>query len=144
MAVEAALLFSAVLAPLLIGVLQYGTYFWKAQHTPVLDPNLDQSGIVGTYCLGQIPDLLTRVRQAALVAAENVDDDTDDVALSLSDIAASVVSYTPDTLGLLVEVTFTVQVTAELVSFLPLPNDGDLVTSSQIRLENDKISSGSC
>ena len=144
MAVEGALVFSAVLAPLLLGVLQYGAYFWQAQHTSLLDPNVDQSSIVGTYCTSQIPDLLTRVRQAALVAAQNVEDDTDTANLSLSDVAASVVSYTPDALGLLVEVTFTVAVSDEVLSFFPLPDDGNLVTKSQVNLVNVKISSGSC
>ena len=144
MAVEAALVFSAVLAPMLLGVLQYGAYFWQAQHASLLDPNVDQSSLVGTYCTSQVPDLLTRVRQAALVAAQNVEDDTGTSSLSLSDIGATVVSYTPDELGLLVEVTFTVAVTTEVLSFFPLPDDGNLVTRSQFNLENVKISSGSC
>lgn len=142
-AVESALLVSAVLAPLMLGVLQYGYYFWKLQGVPDLDPNVDQSSLVGTYCTGQIPDLLTRVKEAALVAANNLDDGSD-LPLSLSDITATVVSYTPDTLGLVVNVRFTTNVVDELGSFLPLPDNGNLVSSSQVRLQNVKVSSGSC
>jgi hypothetical protein len=142
-AVEAGLLISAILMPLLLGVINYGHYFWQLQRVPELDPNIDQSGLVGTYCLGQIPDLLTRVREAALVAANNLDDGND-LPLSLSDITATVVSYTPDTLGLVVEVGFSTNVIDELISFLPLPDDGNLVSGAQVRLQNVKITSGSC
>lgn len=142
---EAALLFSTVLAPLLLGVLNYGYYFWQLQRVPQLDPNVDQAGIVGTFCTGQIPDLLTRVRESALVAAENVDSGTaGDLPLSLSDISAVVVSYTPDTLGLVVAVSFSSTVVDSLIPFLPLPDDGHVISSAQVRLENVKISSGSC
>lgn len=142
-AVEAGLLISAVLVPLMLGVINYGYYFWQLQRIPELDPNLDQSSFVGTYCAGQIPDLLTRVRQAALVAAENLDDGSD-LPVALSDITATVVSYTPDTLGLVVEVGFSTNVIDELISFLPLPDDGNLVSGAQVRLQNVKITSGSC
>lgn len=142
-AVEAGLLISAVLVPLMLGVINYGYYFWQLQRIPELDPNLDQSSLVGTYCVGQIPDLLTRVRKAALVAADNLDDGND-LPLSLSDITATVVSYTPGTLGLIVEVGFSTNVIDELVSFLPLPDDGNLVSGAQVRLQNVKITSGSC
>lgn len=142
-AVEAALLLSAVLAPLMLGVLNYGYYFWQLQRVPELDPNVDQSGLVGTYCVGQIPDLLNRVRAAALVSANNLDDGND-LPLSLSNITATVVSYTPDTLGLVVNVRFSTNVLDELVPSLPLPNDGNLTSDSKIRLQNVKITSGSC
>lgn len=142
-AVEAALLISAVLAPLLMGVVNYGYFFWQAQRQPELDPNIDQAGIVGTYCVGQIPDLLTRVRAAALVAAENLDD-SNDLPLTLADITATVASYTPDTLGLVVNVSFTTNVVDALIPYLPLPDDGNLSSDAQVRLQNVKISSGSC
>jgi hypothetical protein len=143
--VEAALLFSTVLAPLLLGVVNYGYYFWQLQRVPQLDPNIDQAGIVGTFCAGQIPDILTRVRQSALIAAENVDSGSaGDLPLSLSDISAAVVSYTPDTLGMVVEVSFSSNAVDMLIPFLPLPDDGHVISSSQVRLQNVKISSGSC
>jgi hypothetical protein len=142
-AVEAALLLSLVLAPLMIGVLYYGYVFWKLQRVPELDPNVDQASFVGTYCVGAIPDLLTRVRAAALVAAQNLDNGTD-LPVSLSDITATVVSYTPDTLGLVVSVAFRTKVLDDTLPFLPLPNNGDIVNDAQVRLENVKISSASC
>ena len=142
-AVEAALLFSVVLVPLMLGVINYGFYFWQAQKAPELDPNIDQSGIVGTYCAGQIPDLLTRVEAAALIAAQNLDSGTD-MAVSAGDITATLVSYTPDTLGLVVQVSFSTNVVDALIPYLPLPDDGNLLSSSQVRLQNVKITSGSC
>ena len=144
-AVEAALVFATVLTPLMLGVLNYGYFFWQRQRVAELDPNIDQSGIVGTYCTGQIPDLLTRVRQSALVAAQNLNSGTStDLPLSLADITATAVSYTPNTLGLVVEISFTTNVIDELIPFLPLPDDGNVVSSAEVRLQNVKISSGSC
>lgn len=142
-AVETGLLTSAVLVPLMLGVINYGHYFWQLQRVSELDPNIDQSGLVGTYCAGQIPALMTRVKAAALVAADNLDAGGD-LPLSLSNITATVVSYTPDTLGLLVNVSFTTDVADGLFDYLPLPDDGNLVSDSQIRLQNVKITSGSC
>ena len=144
-AVEAALLFSAVLVPLLLGVINYGYYFWQLQRVPELDPAIDQSGIVGTFCTGELPDLLTRVRQAALIAVDNLDTASgEQTTLSLSDITASVVTYTPDSLGLVVQVGFSSPAVDELIGFLPLPDDGRVVSSTRLRLENVKVSSGSC
>ena len=142
-AVEAGLLVSAILVPLLMGVVNYGYYFWQLQRVPELDPNIDQSGIVGTYCTGQIPDLLTRVKASALVAAQNLDNGTD-LPVSAGDITATVVSYTPDTLGLVVQVAFRTNVVDGLLPYLPLPDDGHLLSAAQVRLQNVKISSGSC
>ncbi|MGZ4445280.1 MAG: hypothetical protein ACXVWZ_03930 [Nocardioides sp.] len=142
-AIEAALLLSLVLTPLMLGVLYYGFFFWKLQRVPELDPNIDQSGIVGTFCLNQQTDLLTRVRAAALVSAQNLDNGTD-LPVSLSDITATVVQYTPGALGVVVKVGFRTHVLDEAVSWLPLPNDGNVVSDSQVRLENVVITSGSC
>lgn len=142
-AVEAALLISAVLAPLMLGVINYGHYFWQLQRVSELDPNIDQSRVVGTYCSNQTGQLLTRVREAALVAADNLDEGNR-TPLSLSDIAATVASYTPGTLGVSVTVRFRTGVVNGLVPYLPLPDDGKLVSDAQVRLQNVTITSGSC
>jgi hypothetical protein len=142
-AVETALLVSAVLAPLLIGVLYYGLFFWKAQAVTTLDPSLDQSGFVGTFCDSQIPQLLARVQTAALVAIENVDEGTG-LPFHLSDITATVISYVPGQLGVDIKISVVLPVLANTLAFLPLPNDGNVISDAMIRLQNVRISTGSC
>jgi hypothetical protein len=142
-AVETAILVSAVLVPLLLGVLYYGFFFWKAQAVPTLDPDIDQAGFVGTYCVGALPQLLSRVETAVLVAIENVDEGAG-LPIQLSDITATVVSYVPDGLGVDIKVSVTLPALAETLAFLPLPNDGNVVSDAMVRLQNVRISTGSC
>lgn len=142
-AVEFALVFAAVLAPLMVGVLYYGYFFWKLQSVPTLDPELDQSSFVGTYCTSQLPDLLARVEAATLVAVSNVDG-SGALPLQLSDVTASVLTYTPDRLGVDIRIKMVSPAMSESVSLLPLPNDGNVTSDAVIRLQNVRVSSGSC
>ncbi|MBB6626557.1 hypothetical protein H5V45_04385 [Nocardioides sp. KIGAM211] len=142
-AVEAALLLGAVLAPLMVGVLYYGLFFWKLQSVPTLDPNLDQSGFVGSYCATQRTQLADRVRAATLVSVQNVDEGSG-LPISLEDIVVTVLDYVPGSLGVSVQVSITAPVLEETLSFLPLPDDGNVVSDSVVRLENVMISSESC
>jgi hypothetical protein len=137
-AVESALVLSVVLAPLLMGILTYGYYFWQAQKVPLLDPNIDQAGIVGELCEGE---LLTRVRAAALTAVTAVDD-TGALPVTLGDITATVVSVVPDGLG--VNVTVSVTTSIGEGSFLPLPNDGNVTKDVLMRLQNVTITTSGC
>jgi hypothetical protein len=142
-AVETALLLSFLLAPLLLGVLYYGAYFWKAQSAPVLDTSIDQAGFVGTFCTGRLPELVDRVRSAVLLNVQNLDQGTA-LPVSLGDITATVVGYVPDGLGVDVAVSITSKVLSHTLSILPVPGDGSITTDAMIRLENIKISTGSC
>ena len=142
-AVEGATVTAFFLVPLMVGVLAYGYYFWQLQKATLLDPGFDQAGIVGTFCTNQVSDLLARVRDASLVAAENVDS-ADSLPLSASDVTASVVGYVPGELGVIVTVRFSTDVVDNVAGIVPLPNDGHVVRESQVRLENVVITSGSC
>lgn len=142
-AVETALLMSALLAPLMLGVLYYGLFFWKLQSVPTLDPNLDQAGFVGSYCASQGSQLADRVRAATLVSVQNVDEGSG-LPISLEDIAVTVLDYVPGSLGVSVQVSIRVPVLEETLSFLPLPDDGNVVSDSVVRLQNVMISSESC
>lgn len=141
-AVEAALVISAILVPLMLGVLYYGMYFWILQSAPMLDPNLDQAEFVGEYCPNNQQQLLTRVREAALVAIGNVDDGSG-LPITLSSITATFSSYVPNGLGVDIRVSVTSSVMSE-TSILPLPNNGNIVNDSVIRLQNVHYSTGSC
>jgi hypothetical protein len=135
-AVEAAIVGSVILVPLLLGILFFGYYLWKMQHVPLLDPNLNQAAFVGVIC----PDeLLARVKDAALVAMENVDDGTG-IPLSSNDITTSLVNSVPGQLGVDVRVSITTSVMSS--SPIPLPNDGSVVNDVLIRLENVVIKTG--
>lgn len=140
-AVETALLFAFVLGPLLVGLLYYGFFFWKAQAVPTLDPNLDQSGIVGYVCPA---DLVTRVKAATLIAVQNVDDGTG-LPISLSDITATVLTPVSSTsLGVDVLVSISLPAMDENLSWLPLPDNGDVVSDTVIRLQNVRIKTTGC
>jgi hypothetical protein len=140
-AVETALLFSIVLGPLLLGLLYYGFFFWKAQAVPTLDPNLDQSGFVGYLCPA---DILTRVKATTLIAVQNVDDGTD-LPISLSDITATLLTpVSSTTLGVDVAVSINLHVMNEALSFLPLPNNGSVISDAVIRLQNVRIKTTGC
>jgi hypothetical protein len=139
-AVEAALAVSVILVPLMLGVFYYGYFLWKAQSQPLLDPNVDQAAFVGELCG---PELLDRVRAAALVTAENLDDGTH-LPISLTDITATVVSFVPNGLGVDVRVSISAPVLEEKLSFLPLPNNGRIVSDALIRLENVRLKTAGC
>lgn len=137
-AVESALVLSVILAPLLIGVLTYGFYFWQAQKVPLLDPNMDQSGIVGELCEAE---LVSRVKAAALTAVTNVDD-TGALPVALDDITATVLSAVPNGLG--VDVSVSITTTIGEGSFLPLPNGGNVTKDVFLRLQNVKLKTAGC
>jgi hypothetical protein len=142
-AVEAALLISFLLAPLLLGVLYFGAYFWKLQSVPVLDTNIDQSGIVGTFCAGALPQVVDRVRAAVLSNVQNIDASSQ-LPISLSDITATIDGYVPNGLGVDVKISITSHVLANTLDLVPVPNGGNVTSDAMIRLENVKISTGSC
>jgi Flp pilus assembly protein TadG len=135
-AVEAAIVSSVLLVPLLLGVLYYGNYLWKSQQVALLDPNLDQSGFVGEICPGE---LLARVKDAALVAMENVDDAAG-LPLTSNSITTSLVNGVPGQLGVDIRVSITTTITSSAP--IPLPNDGNVVNDVMIRLQNVVIKTG--
>jgi hypothetical protein len=140
-AVEAALMLSVILMPLMLGVFYYGYFLWKAQSQPLLDPNVDQAAFVGDLCG---PELLARVRDTVLVTATNLDDGTH-LPISLSDITATLVDpLATGTLGVDVRVSISAPVLQEKLSFLPLPNNGRLVSDALIRLENVRLKTAGC
>lgn len=133
-AVESALVLSFILAPLMLGVLTYGYYFWQAQRVPLLDPNIDQSGLVGEICESQ---LVGRVLDTVRTAVENVDD-ANALPVPVNGITATVLDFVPGTLGVDVRVS----ITTNLGSVLPLPNGGNVTNDVLLRLQNVKVKTG--
>jgi hypothetical protein len=139
-AVEGALLFAFILAPLLLGVLQYGAYFWGQQRVPTLDPNVRQSQLVGSFDCGQ---LVNQLLQTVNTNLQNVDDALG-LDVGVEDLTATVLQFVPNQLGVDVRVSISVPVADPLISFLPLPDNGRLVRDVFVRLENVKVTTESC
>jgi hypothetical protein len=137
-AVEAALVVPFVLAPLLLGILFYGNYFWQAQKVSDLDVSGVPAGAVsGTY---SCPQLLDRVKSllAGNLAA---------LATELG-VPASAVQLTTDVVHVLptigVDIQLSVNIDAsKLFGVLSLPSPPLVQTLTQ-RLQNVKITTQSC
>lgn len=138
-AVEAALVLSAVVLPLLLGVLSYGQYFWQAQHVGVYQPRLPESSIVGTFTCAQLVDQVKTTVQGSLPAVQGVAGNV----LPLSDIGVQVLDVLP-TIGATVQVSVSVPADTALGGLVPLPNGGNVVTEATYRLDNVMLTTDSC
>lgn len=138
-AVEAAFILSVVLIPLLLGVITYGMYFWRAQAAQPLASRLPLVDIVGTFNCAELVDRIKTTVQNALPEVSGLIDGV----LPLEDIGVRVIEVLP-TIGVVVEVSITVGGTDSLTELLPLPNDGALVSEATYRLENIKLTTAGC
>lgn len=138
-AVEAAFILSVVLIPLLLGVINYGMYFWRAQAAEPLASRLPLVNIVGTFNCAELVDRIKTTVQNALPSVSGLIDGV----LPLEDIGVRVIEVLP-TVGVVVEVSITVGGTDALASLLPLPNGGALVSEATYRLENIKLTTAGC
>lgn len=143
-AVEAALV-STFLMPLVMGVLFWGQYFWKAQDVPELTPYVPQDAIVGNFCSAD--QLVNEVKNVVLTNLTTVAGNND-IGLSgitLSDITANVISpvvSSVPTLGATVQVSVRIPLVSSLGSLLP--NNGAVIKETTLRLENVTLSTGTC
>ena len=139
-AVETGFILSFLLVPLLLGVITYGMYFWRAQSAePLASRLLPLENIVGTFnCAELIDRIKTTVQNALPEVAGLVGDE-----IPLSDIGVRVVDVLP-TIGVVVEVSITVGGADSLGGLLPLPNGGALVSEATYRLENIKLTTAGC
>jgi hypothetical protein len=141
-AVEAGLLLTFFVIPLLLGILTYGMYFWKAQKAEPLSSRLPLDDIVGTFNCAQLVDRVKTTVQNALPEVSGLFSG----ALPLEDIGVTVVSVLP-TVGAIVNVSIHVPALNSLGglgAILPLPNGGDIVSESTYRLDNIKLTTSGC
>jgi hypothetical protein len=136
-ALEAGLV-TTFLMPLLLGVLYFGAYFWHAQQGEVYAPRLPSGSYAGQTLTCQ--SLLSAV-ESDVVAAVNAANDTSAPDIDLSNVTAAVTEVFPDG-GAVVEVTISVPVAPAMGSFLP--NDGNLVTETTMRLDDVVVTDGIC
>jgi hypothetical protein len=138
-AIEAAVILSVVLMPLLLGVLTYGSYFWQAQKAQPLAAQLPMDSIVGQFNCAQLVDRVKTTVQNALPSVTNLYTGQ----LPLDDIGVRVVNVLP-TVGVDVVVSISVPAATQLGGLLPLPNDGKLLTEATYRLDNVQLTTAGC
>lgn len=137
--VEAALLLSVVLLPLLIGVVSFGMYFWKAQQVAPLSQRLPLDSIVGQFDCSQLVDRVKTTVQNALPGLS----DLFGGQIPLTAIGVTVIDVLP-TVGADVSVSITLDGVSNLGGLLPLPNSGDIVSEATYRLDNVQLTTAGC
>lgn len=137
-AVEAALVLTFVLVPLLLGVIQYGSWFWRAQDVSNYEPRIPSGGVSGRF--SSCAELVDRVKSTVQGILPDVGGSTG--LVPLSDITVDVVDVLP-TVGVVVRVGVEVPVDG-LVSLIPLPNDGRVLTEFTARLDDVTVATESC
>jgi hypothetical protein len=136
-AVEAGLV-STVLLPLLVGVLVWGNYFWHAQRVEPYAARLPQGAVVG-YNL-TCEQVVALVKQAVVDQSSPLGD-TYAPELALDDVTVAVVEVLPDA-SAVVDIGVRTDVGSSLAAWLP--NDGEIVTETTVRLENVTVSTSVC
>lgn len=125
--VEAALVISFLLVPILVGVIKFGFLIWDQQKQPPYDARLAPSEIIGRFDCAELVDRVKRTvvgNSAAL-----------DAPLQAESVAVQVVEATP-TVGVLVEVR--VHVPAAYGTGNPL------VTEAASRLSHVTLTTETC
>ncbi|MBA8804113.1 hypothetical protein FB382_002404 [Nocardioides ginsengisegetis] len=134
---EAGLVVSLLLAPLLVGIIQWGDYFWRAQSVDTLAPAVPTGAVAGTFtCEGLKSAVAAQV--ASVVNGLNP---------SGSPMTAAAVLVTVTEVLPSVGVTVDIHVeapTSGLASLIPLPGGGALVTDFSQRLSDVTVSSAVC
>ena len=136
-AVEAGLV-STVLLPLLVGVLVWGNYFWHAQRVEPYAARLPQGAVVG-YNL-TCEQVVALVKQAVVDQSSPLGD-TYAPELALDDVTVAVVEVLPDA-SAVVDIGVRTDVGSSLAAWLP--NDGEIITETTMRLENVTVSTSVC
>lgn len=137
-AVEAGLVVTVFLVPLLVGVLQYGDYFWRAQETSSLAPSLPTGAVAGEFsCAG----LKTAVTDAVVEAVNDLDPGLGPI--SSPDVTVSVVELLP-AVGVIVRVRVTTDESSGLPQLFPLPHGGAIVLEFLQRLDDVQVTDVTC
>lgn len=136
-AVEAGLV-TTVLMPLMVGVLVWGNYFWHAQKVEPYAARLPQGAVVG-YNLS-CEEVVSLVKQAVVDLSDPVGD-TYAPTLALDDVVVTVVEVLPDA-SAVVTIGVRTNVGSSLASWLP--NDGEVVKETTMRLENVTVDTSVC
>lgn len=137
-AVEAALVSSVLLVPLLLGVVTWGDYFFRAQRVDTLAPGVPVGGVAGEFTCQGLKD-----RVASTVVDVVGDLDASLVGIDVSDVTVSVVEVLPD-VGVVVDIHIETPLVGGLASLIPLPGGGSIVTDFSQRLEDVTVTDVVC
>lgn len=127
-AVEFGLIVGTILIPLLLGIVQYGWYFYVAQTTGGAASHVARRLAVGD-CWGSGQALAYVQGQVASDPAQTT------LTMTPTSNAGAVVGTT--------QLTVTVTANGDLIGFLPMPDGGTVSRSVSTMLE-DTVSSGTC
>ena len=125
--VEAALVISFVMIPILLGVLDLGERLWRAQKQPAYEPRIASSEIIGTFTCEELVDRVKTTVVSNAAAA--------DTPIGSDAVAVKVVEAIP-TVGAVVDVSVTI----------PPPEGADngIVTEATSKLESVSVTTESC
>ena len=137
-AVEAGIVVSFVLVPLLLGVLTWGDFFWRAQRVDTLAPAVPEGQVFGTMTCQGLKDT---VKLAVLNVVDGLNPDLEE--LDVNDITVTVLELLPD-VGVTVEIHIEVPASGGLASLVPLPGGGALVTDFTQQLNDVRVSDVTC
>ena len=135
-AVEAGLI-SALLSPLMVGVLAYGQYFWQVQQDKI-EPQVDQGAVYGAFA--SCEDLRTLLVDTVVANANKV---TSGTPVQAGDVVAEIVDFVPHQLGVDARLSLKVSVAQSAMSGL-LPNGGEVVSDAYIHLDNVRLDVQAC
>ncbi len=146
--VEAAITVTTILAPLLIGALFWGNWFWQAQRVDPLASGVPLDGIVGTFSCEQLVDavkttVVSNLNSNPVVVQASDPVTGDPLQLDVTDVAVEVVKVLP-TVGAYVSVSVSLPAVDNLAGLVPLPDGGALVSEATYRLNNVVVTSESC
>ena len=127
-AVEFGLIAGTILIPLLLGVIQYGWYFYVAQTTGGAASHVARRLAVG--------DCWTGTAASTFVKNEVASDP------SLTTFAVVPASNSSAVIGT-TQLTVTVTADGDLIGFFPMPNGGTITRTVTTMIE-DTVSSGTC
>ena len=137
-AVEAALVCSALLLPLLLGVITWGDYFFRAQRVDTLAPAVPVGGVAGEFTCQGLKDTV-----ASTVVGVVQDLDPSLAGIAVDDVTVSVVEILPD-VGVTVDIHIETPLVGGLASLIPLPGGGSITTDFSQRLQDVTISDVMC
>lgn len=135
---EAALVVSVLLFPLLLGVLAWGDYFWRAQRVDTLAPAIPVGNVAGTFSCQALQD---EVAASVVSVVNGLDPEIG--AIDLSEVVVTLLEVSPE-VGVTVQIHIEVGVVSGLNSLIPLPGGGGLVTDFTQRLDDVRLTDQVC
>ena len=135
MAVEAALVLSFFMVPFMLGLFQYGNYFWQAQRVQSYAPRFPSGTITGSLTCTQ---LITQVKSSVVALSNDLGAATT-IPLDAITVVAEALPY----VGVVVDVSVQVPILSGLGSLVPLPGTGSVTTEFSQRLNDVTLTTGS-